>query len=254
LGVARTGHWEENKVARALASAIGVVLVDPHAMVRAGLAMLLASDPDITVIAEAGTSEEALSQLHGLRRRTGVVVCIGIELTGEKDAFWLIRSIREQYPVLPLLVTSAQVDGTAISRALFVGADSFVHKNTNPVRFVEAIRRTALGEVVLEGLPRGAFGEMAESMDRQRAAESVLTEREKEVLTVAAEGLTARQIGRRLGVRERTVTTHLGRIYRKLGATSRVAAIAAATRSGVLHSEWRWDTERVQPGSQALVS
>ena len=98
---------------------------------------------------------------------------------------------------------------------------------SDPVRFVDAIRRTAQGEVVLEGLPRGAFGEMTESMDRQRAAESVLTEREKEVLTVAAEGLTARQIGRRLGVRERTVTTHLGRIYRKLGATSRVAAIGS---------------------------
>ena len=241
-------------MARALATAIGVVLVDPHAMVRAGLGMLLASDPHITVIAEAETSEEALSQLHGLRRRTGVVVCIALELTGEKDAFWLIRSIREQYPVLPLLVNSAQADGTAISRALFVGADSFVHKNTDPVRFVDAIRRTAQGEVVLEGLPRGAFGEMTESMDRQRAAESVLTEREKEVLTVAAEGLTARQIGRRLGVRERTVTTHLGRIYRKLGATSRVAAIAAATRSGVLHSDWRLDPNRLPPPPQALVS
>ena len=153
---------------------VGVVLVDAHAVVRAGLRLLVASEPDI--------------------------------------------------------------DGMAISQALFVGADSFVHKNTEPVRFLDAIRRTAAGQVVMEGLPRGTFGDLAETLDRQRAAEHILTHREREVLFVAAEGLTARQIGRRLGVQERTVTTHLARIYRKLGANSRIGAIAAATRSGVLGS------------------
>lgn len=233
---------------------IGVLLVDPHAVVRAGIGLLLAAEPDVAVLAQRGTAEEGLAFLKTLRRKSAVVVCIGLELPGEKDAFWLIRTIRELFPTLPLLVNGAHTDSMAISRALFMGADSFVHKNSDPQRFVDAIRRTARGEVVLEGLPRGAFGEMAESMDRHRAAERILTDREKEVLTVAAEGLTARQIGRRLGVRERTVTTHLGRIYRKLGATSRVAAIAAASRSGLLDAGWYSDQQPVDLTQTALVS
>jgi two-component system, NarL family, nitrate/nitrite response regulator NarL len=241
-------------VATDTAPRIGVVLVDPQAVVRAGIGLLLAADPDMAILAERGTAEEGLAFLKTLGRKSAVVVCIGLELAGEKDAFWLIRTIRELYPTLPLLVNGGQADGMAISRALFMGADSYVHKNSDPQRFVDAIRRTAQGEVVLEGLPRGAFGEMAESMDRHRAAEKILTDREKEVLTVAAEGLTARQIGRRLGVRERTVTTHLGRIYRKLGATSRVAAIAEATRSGVLDAGWYSDQRHVYLTETALVS
>jgi len=215
---------------------VGVVLVDAHAVVRAGLRLLVASEPDIDVIAEAGTADQALESLREFRRRTRIVVTIGLELSGERDAFWLIRTIREQYPTLPILACGGDIDGMAISQALFVGADSFVHKNTEPVRFLDAIRRTAAGQVVMEGLPRGTFGDLAETLDRQRAAEHILTHREREVLFVAAEGLTARQIGRRLGVQERTVTTHLARIYRKLGANSRIGAIAAATRSGVLGS------------------
>jgi DNA-binding NarL/FixJ family response regulator len=215
---------------------VGVVLVDAHAVVRAGLRLLVTSEPDIDVLAEAGTADQALDRLREFRRRPSIVVSVGLELSGDHDAFWLIRTIREQYPTLPILACGGDIDGMAISQALFVGADSFVDKNTEPVRFLEAIRRTAAGQVVMEGLPRGTFGDLAENLDRQRAAEHILTHREREVLIVAAEGLTARQMGRRLGVRERTVTTHLARIYRKLGANSRIGAIAAATRSGLLGS------------------
>ena len=83
-------------------------------------------------------------------------------------------------------------------------------------------------------MPDNWVGQIADNVERNVATEPVLTQREVEVLVVAAEGLTARQIGHRLGVRERTVTTHLGRIYRKLGATGRVAALAAASEFGVL--------------------
>jgi DNA-binding CsgD family transcriptional regulator len=76
--------------------------------------------------------------------------------------------------------------------------------------------------------------QIAENVERAASTEPVLTQREAEVLAVAAEGLTARQIGHRLGVRERTVTTHLGRIYRKLGASGRIAALTAASEFGVL--------------------
>ncbi|OFW78537.1 MAG: hypothetical protein A2Z48_03245 [Actinobacteria bacterium RBG_19FT_COMBO_70_19] len=88
--------------------------------------------------------------------------------------------------------------------------------------------------MVLVGPPPEWVGEIARGLERRTDVEVRLTEREREVLTVAAEGLTAREIGERLGVRERTVTTHLGRIYSKLGVGTRVAAIRVATVSGLV--------------------
>lgn len=213
---------------------VAVVLIDSLTVVRAGLKLLLGADQDIEVIAEAGSAEGGLEAIRRLKRRSRVVVAMGLDLQGARDGFWLIRQIREAFPSMPILITGAESDGMLISQALFVGVDSFVNKNAEPSKFIEAIRRTADGEVVLEGLPRGTFEEMAEDRDRQKASATILTERELEVLTVAAEGLTARQMARRLGVQERTITTHLGRIYRKLGATGRVSAIAVGTRSGIL--------------------
>jgi DNA-binding NarL/FixJ family response regulator len=138
---------------------------------------------------------------------------------------------------LIILATGADLHRGSISQGLFAGADGFVHKNSSPERFLEATRRAAAGEVVLEGLPRGALGgivEGVEGMERQRATTPILTDREKAVLVAAADGLTAREIGRRLGVSERTVTTHLNHIYRKLNVSSRVAALSAAWRLGLI--------------------
>ena len=80
----------------------------------------------------------------------------------------------------------------------------------------------------------GGIVEGVESMERQRATTPILTDREKAVLVAAADGLTAREIGRRLGVSERTVTTHLNHIYRKLNVSSRVAALSTAWRLGLI--------------------
>jgi DNA-binding NarL/FixJ family response regulator len=110
--------------------------------------------------------------------------------------------------------------------------------SAGPEVFLEAIRRTARREVVLEGLPSDWLIPIADGIDRQidgqKQRESRLTDREQQVLTVAAQGLTARQIGSRLGVRERTVTTHLSHIYKKLKADGRLHAIDRAARSGLI--------------------
>ena len=212
---------------------LGVVLIDPLSVVRAGLGMLVDDRPDMEVLAEAGSAEEGLEALRRIRR-SRVVVLVGLGLDGDQDAFWLIRTIREQFPALAIMGCGANAEPTAISRALFVGADGFVDKNVDPVEFLQALRRAANGEMVLAGPPAGWVGEIANGIDRRRHVEVVLTSRELEVLAVAAEGLTAREIANRLGVRERTVTTHLGRIYGKLGVRSRVAAIRAAARSGLV--------------------
>jgi DNA-binding NarL/FixJ family response regulator len=186
------------------------------------------------VLHDGATADEALSAIKRMRRKTGVVALVGLNLAGPQDSFWLIRSVRDQYPWMPILAMGAGTDPTAISRCLFYGADGFVDKAEPAEAFLESLRKTNGGEVVLKGLPSDWLGPIAEGIDRQRTSTALLTEREREVLAVAAEGLTARQIGSRLGLRERTVTTHLGHIYKKLGARGRMHAVAAASRSGLV--------------------
>jgi DNA-binding NarL/FixJ family response regulator len=211
---------------------LGVILVDPLPVVRAGMAMLIEDRPDLEVLAEAGSAEEALVALGRIRRHS--VVLVGMNLEGERDAHWLIRTIRERFPAIAVLACGARSDPMAISRALFLGADGYVDKNIDPVEFLQTIRQAADGEMVLAGPPNEWVGAIADGLEQRHEIETRLTEREREVLSVAAEGLTAREIAGRLGVRERTVTTHLGRIYGKLGVGTRVAAIRVAAQSGLV--------------------
>ena len=211
---------------------VGVVLVEPMTVLRAGLRLLLTADPSVRILVESGDAIESLAQIQRIRVSMPVVVLIGIEMDGPHDAFWLIRTVRETAPSMIVIVTGTDLDIVVISRALFVGADGFINTTIDQPQLVSAVRRAASVEIVLEGLPRGALGEIVEGFGTGRGP--MLTEREREVLIVAADGLTARQIARRLGVAERTVTTHLNHIYRKLGANGRVSALSAAARLGVL--------------------
>jgi DNA-binding NarL/FixJ family response regulator len=211
-----------------------VVVVDPLPVVRAGLGLLIEDRPDLEVLAEAGTAEEGLEAIARIRR-SRVIVLVGLGLSGEHDSYWLIRTLRQRFPTHAILGCGANADPTAISRALFVGADGFVDKNIDPVEFLQALRAAAAGDMVLATpASSSSLGAIAEGIERRREVEVKLTDREREVLVVAAEGLTARQIATRLGVRERTVTTHLARIYGKLGVGNRLAAIRLATRSGLV--------------------
>lgn len=212
---------------------LGVVLIDPLPVVRAGLGLLIDDRPDMEVLAESGDPVEGIEAIARVRKAR-VVVLIGLGLTGEHDSFWLIRAVRERFPSHAVLAVGANADPTMISRALFVGADGFLDKNIDPIEFLLGIRRAAEHEMVLVGPASTAVGAIAEGLERRRDLDVRLTEREREVLAIAAEGLTAKQMATRLGVRERTVTTHLARIYGKLGVGSRLAAVRMAARSGLV--------------------
>jgi len=214
---------------------VHVVVVDPLPVVRSGLALLIRSEADLTVVGEASTADEALEVLRRAVRRAGVLALVALNLTGEHDGYWLIREIRETYPDVAVLACGAHSDDVSIFRALFFGADGFVDKTARPEKFLQAVRRGAVrGDLVLEGVPPDWLAPFAAKIARHRDRKSILTGREQEILSVAAEGLTARQIGSRLRVSERTVTTHLFRIYKKLETNNRVGAIAAAARSGLI--------------------
>jgi DNA-binding NarL/FixJ family response regulator len=212
---------------------LGVVVIDPLPVVRAGLRLLIDHRPDMEVVVEAGDSEAALVSVSRLRR-TRIVCLVALGLHGERDAFWLIRTMRERFPSLTILGMGSDAAPGDVSRALFVGADGFVDKNIDPTEFLTALREGAAGKTVLR-TPRSVHpGDVARAMDRHRKSARVLTERERQVLSLASEGLTAREIARRLDVRERTVTTHLSRIYGKLGVANRISAVRQAARAGLV--------------------
>ncbi len=212
---------------------LGVIVVDPLPVVRAGLRLLIDDRPDMEVLADLGTAEEGIDVVSRTRR-SRVVVLVGLGLSGDQDSYWFIRTLRERFPAHAVLGVGANADPTTISRALFMGADGFVDKNVDPVEFLQALRSAADGDMVLAVPASVAVEDIAEGIDRRRGIDVRLTVREREVLTVAAEGLTARQIADRLGVRERTITTHLARIYGKLGVGNRLSAIRIAARAGLV--------------------
>ena len=210
-----------------------VVIVEPFPVVRAGLGLIVEASPGLTVAGTSASAEEAIPLIDRLDR-TQLVVLVSMGLAGESDAYWLIRALRERFPGLVILGLGANADPNTVSRALFTGADGFIDKNVEVDEFLEAIREASEAEVVIAGPAADSVGTIAEGIERRRSQTFRLTRREREVLAVAAEGLTAREIADRLGVRERTVTTHLARIYGKLGVGNRLAALRLAARSGLL--------------------
>jgi DNA-binding NarL/FixJ family response regulator len=216
---------------------LGVVVVDPLPIVSEGLELFLDSQDDFQVLAQANSADQAIERMAGLTRHTNVIVVVALETGGEHDAFWLIRQLREKHPTCVVVACSANSMKTAISRALFAGADGYINKRADPIEFLDSLRRAAQGELVLTGLPPDWFGDIAEGVAKEGEARSLLTERERQILLVAAEGLSAREIAGRLKLAERTVTTHLTNIYGKLGVHGRVAAITAAARAGLVSVE-----------------
>ena len=226
---ASTGHED----GRATSDPVGVVLVEPFPVVRAGLRRTIADDPRFEVLAETGSAEAALAALEHTSRVRAVIL-VGTGLGGDHDAFWLIRAVRERFPHHVLIGVGAHAAPDLVSRTLFVGADGFLDQDMEVERFLDGIDRAAHEDVVIAGPAASAVGEIADGIERRRHVGVRLTSRELEVLAIAAEGSTAREIASRLGVRERTITTHLARIYGKLGVGSRLAAIRAASRAGLV--------------------
>jgi DNA-binding NarL/FixJ family response regulator len=212
----------------------GVVLAYPYPVVRAGLALLVASDERLQLFAQVGTPEETFKALTMHSRGRPLAVIVGTGFEGSYDSFGLIRAIRERFPRAIVVATASNADMDSVSRSLFVGADAFVDHIVRPAEFLTGIYRAALGETVLVGPPSEWLGPIADLVEQHREERALLTNREQEVLLAASSGGTARQIAQELGLRERTVTTHLGRIYHKLGVNSRMAAVSVAARRGLV--------------------
>ncbi|QSE89054.1 response regulator transcription factor [Rhodococcus pseudokoreensis] len=200
---------------------VTVLLVDDHAVVRAGLRALLDSQPDIEVIAEAGTGEEAVDAVTTVRPR---LVTMDLALGSGIDGVEAIRRIRQVDRDLPVLVFTTYDTDADVVRAIDAGAIGYLLKDSTPQEIFAAVRGAAAGQSVLS--PPVA----SRLLQQMQRPEEALTPREAELLTLLAKGMTNKELGKALFISEATVKTHLAHIYSKLGVDTRAAAVSVALR------------------------
>ncbi|MCM2412618.1 response regulator transcription factor [Streptomyces sp. RKAG290] len=204
---------------------VRILLCDDHAVVRAGLLALLGSEPDIEVVGEAGSGEEAVALTAKL---TPDVVLMDLQLGEGIDGVEATRRIAATTGGAHVLVLTTYDTDADITRAIEAGATGYLLKAERPEELFAAIRSAAQGRTTLS--PPVASRVMA----RMRKPLPTLTDRELDILGQLSQGLGNRDIARALFISEATVKTHLGRIYDKLGVDTRAGAVSVAKEQRLL--------------------
>jgi DNA-binding NarL/FixJ family response regulator len=218
---------------------IRVLLADDQALVRAGFRSLLDAEPDLEVVGEASDGAEAV-QLTS--EHLPDVVLMDIRMPGV-DGLEATRRIADDdrlASVHVVILTTFDLDEYVFD-ALRAGASGFLVKTTEPVELIRGVRVVAEGDALLSpGVTRRLVGEFAaRSKAPERARElDVLTDREREVMALVAEGLTNDEIAERLIVSPATAKTHVSRAMIKLGARDRAQLVVFAYESGLVRPGW----------------
>jgi DNA-binding NarL/FixJ family response regulator len=204
---------------------ITVFLLDDHEVVRRGLRDLLAEEPDIDVVGEAGTVASALARMPALRPKVAV---LDVRLP-DGDGVSVCREIHSSLPGTACLMLTSYGDDQALFGAIMAGAAGYVLKQTAGSDLVSAVRTVASGGSMLDaGMVQRVIGSLRE----QPAADplSVLSDQEKKVLELIGEGLTNRQIAERMFLAEKTVKNYVSSLLTKLGMQRRTQAAAFYAR------------------------
>jgi two-component system response regulator DevR len=209
---------------------IRVFLLDDHEVVRRGVHDLLNDEPDIRVVGEAGTVEQALARVPALRTQVAV---LDVRLP-DGDGVTVCRELRSRMPELACLMLTSFDDEEALLDSIMAGASGYVLKQIRGTDLVSAVRTVAAGQSLLD--PSATTRLMARLRDGLQKEEEPdvlpgLTGREREILALIGEGLTNRQIGQRIFLAEKTVKNHISRLLAKLGVERRIQAAVIATQA-----------------------
>jgi DNA-binding NarL/FixJ family response regulator len=223
---------------------VRVLLVDDQALLRQGFRMILAHEPDIEVVGEAGDGAEAV-RVAASSRPDVVLMDIRMPVIDGVEA--TRRIVADNPAVRVLILTTFDLDDYAFG-ALGAGASGFILKDVPPQELADGIRTVASGDAVVSPrITRRLLDECAHLLpappgpggDEGELAMAKLTDREREVLIAVADGLSNAEIGQRLFVSEATVKSHVGRILGKLGLRDRVQAVVFAFQTGIVRPERR---------------
>jgi len=211
---------------------IRVVLADDHAVVRAGIRQFLEAAGDIEVVDEVDDGESAIASIQKFEPDVAV---LDIQMP-EKSGIEVTRWVRSDAPATGVLILTAYDDDPYILAVLQAGANGYVLKTADAADIVQAVRFVNEGKSALD--PEIARKVMAQVSGRSLGSPvERLTDRELEVLSLAAKGYTNKAIGVQLGISDRTVQGHLAKSFDKLQAASRTEAVMRAVSLGWLDSD-----------------
>jgi len=205
---------------------IKVFLLDDHEVVRRGVASLLDTEPDIQIIGEASTAQQALARIPALRPDVAV---LDVRLP-DGNGVAVCREIRSQMPQVACLMLTSFADDDALFDAVMAGAAGFVLKQIHGTDLVGAVRTVASGQSLLD--PRSTARMMARLRDQASRKDplAALSDQERRILELIGEGLTNRQIGERMYLAEKTVKNYVSNLLAKLDMQRRTQAAALAAQ------------------------
>jgi two-component system, NarL family, response regulator DevR len=210
---------------------ISIVLVDDHAIVRQGIRSILERHPQMCVVGEAATSEQAMVVVSATRPRI-VLLDLKLSTSSDTEGLELCHKLTSTYSDTAVLVLTTLMDDQLVVRAIRSGASGYVVKDVDTRELVRAIQAVSQGESAFDSRSAAA---MVRSLNARSPMESKqLTEREREVLSLLARGLSNRDIGKRLYISETTAKFHVGNIIRKLNVSRRAEAVYAASKMGLI--------------------
>ena len=204
---------------------IRVVIVDDHAMLRAGLEQLLSGEPDVEVVGKAASGDEAVTVVREVRPD---VVLMDLQMPGVDGVSATREIVGEE--LADVLVLTSYSDAERIVGALDAGALGYLLKDAEPDEVLRGIRAVARGESPID--PKAAR-ELLGARRTTSTAAADLTPREREVLALVRAGLANKQIARRLEISDRTVKAHLTSTFQRIGVVDRTQAALWAERNGI---------------------
>jgi two-component system, NarL family, response regulator DevR len=211
--------------------AVGIMLVDDHAIVRQGLRTILEREQDMQVVAEASTAAEALTMMEHVRPRI-VLLDLKLSTSSDSEGLELCAELAANHPDVGVLVLTTFLDEQLVLQAVRAGARGYVVKDVDMSELIRAIRDVSRGESAFDARSAAA---VVRGLNAPPPAETThLTTREREVLGLLAHGMSNRGIGERLYISETTAKFHVGNILRKLGVSRRAEAVYEASKMGVI--------------------
>ena len=208
------------------AEAVTVVLVDDHEVVRRGVRDLLSVEADIDVVGEASTVAEALARIPALRPAVAV---LDVRLP-DGNGVQLCRDLKSSMPDLNVLILTSFSDDEALFDAILAGASGYVIKHIGGDDLVDAVRMVGRGGSLLDPAVTAQVLQRLRQPPREDPALASLTEQERRILELIAEGLTNRQIAERMFLAEKTVKNYVSSILAKLGLERRTQAAVYGAR------------------------